>query len=112
VVANIGLRDQFFDLARSDLPQDAQLTVIPFNLRGCSAFARETRARGFDQPDRFLLKTTAGTRHRRCNSRTVRNSGAGGRIPAGRYSPAAACLACHFFLLLGILVAFRAATAP
>ncbi|MGA3238185.1 MAG: hypothetical protein ABSG03_17985 [Bryobacteraceae bacterium] len=40
VVADIGLRDQVFDLARTNPRQDAQLAIIAFELPGFSAFAQ------------------------------------------------------------------------
>jgi hypothetical protein len=76
MVANIGLCDQFLDFARTDLCQDTQLAIIPFD-----------------------VKTIAGRRNRRCNFRTVRNSGASGRSSTG-YSPAVAPLVYHHFCSL------------
>ena len=109
VVAAVRLRDQFVDLACADLRQDAvaladwqqdriehrvhaldQLAVVAFELVYLPALAEAACARGFHQPE-YLLQQIVRLR---CYW-TVQNGGAGGRVSAGRNSPAVVCLFCH-----------------
>ena len=114
VIAAVGLRDQFVDLTRTDLRQDAvalpdrqqdriehrvhalnQLAVVSFKLLYPPAFAEAACARGFHQPAYLLLQQFLRLSLLRVCYWTVQNGGAGGLVSAGANAPAATCLSCH-----------------
>ena len=116
VVAAVGLGDQLVDLARANPRQNAialsdwqkdrvehrvhafdHFAVAAFESLGLPAFAEAACARGFHQGEYLLLQQIRGLRSARIGFRTVQNGGAGGRVSAGRNSPAVVDLSCHSF---------------